>query len=61
MKNLSLQSKDIILDLFEQGFTSIEIRLAMEDGEYLKKAGIPCEISEEIHNFFIKGKQQNEH
>lgn len=61
MKNLSLQAKDIILHLFFQGFTSIEIRFMMEDFEYLRIHRISDEIAKEIHHFIIKGKQQNEH
>ncbi len=54
MKNLSIEAKEIINDLFERGHTPKEIKSAMEDGAYLKEAGISQELSEEIH-FFLSG------
>ena len=54
MKNLSSQAKEIINELFMEGYTPFEIKAAMEDGAYLKEAGISQELSEEIH-FFLSG------
>ncbi|HKL85268.1 MAG TPA: hypothetical protein VJ861_02925 [Treponemataceae bacterium] len=51
MKNLSIEAKEIINDLFEKGHTPKEIKSAMEDGAYLESAYISEELAEEIHNF----------
>ena len=51
MEGLSIQARNIILELFQWGYDSQQIKYAMEDGEYLKNEGIPQEISEEIHFF----------
>jgi hypothetical protein len=51
METLSIEAKEIIDDLFEKGYTPREIKNAMEDGAYLKEAGISQELSEEIHSF----------
>ena len=54
MKNLSIEAKEIINDLFEKGYTPREIKNAMEDGAFLESARISQEIAEEIHNFLSK-------
>jgi len=54
MRNLSIEAKELINDLFERGHTPSEIKSAMEDGAYLKEAGISPGLSEEIH-FFLSG------
>ena len=51
MKNLSIEAKELINDLFEKGHTPSEIKSAMEDGAYLESAYISEELAEEIHNF----------
>lgn len=51
MKNLSIEAKEIINDLFEKWHSPSDIKAAMEDGAYLSEAGISKEISEEIHSF----------
>ena len=51
MKNLSIEAKEIINDLFEKGHTPKEIKSAMEDGAFLESAYISEELAEEIHNF----------
>ena len=51
MKNLSIEAKEIINDLFEKTHTPRDIKNAMEDGLYLKEAGIYQELAEEIHSF----------
>ena len=51
MKNLSSQAIEIINKLLGKGHYPFDIKLAMEDGEYLKQAGISQELSEEIHSF----------
>lgn len=51
MKNLSSQAIEIINNLLRKGHYPFDIKLAMEDGEYLKQAGISQELSEEIHSF----------
>ena len=51
MKNLSIEAKEIINDLFKKGHTPSDIRFAMEDGAYLAEAGISQELSEEVHSF----------
>jgi len=51
METLSIEAKEIINDLFENMHTPFEIKAAMEDGAYLKNAGISKELSEEIHSF----------
>jgi hypothetical protein len=56
MKNLSIEAKEIINDLLGKGHSPFDIKLAMEDGAYLKQAGISQEISEEIH-FFLSVKR----
>ena len=54
MKNLSIEAKEIINDLFEKGHTPSEIKSAMEDGAYLESAYISEELAEEIHNFLSR-------
>ena len=54
MKNLSIEAKEIINDLFEKGHSPNDIKVAMEDGEFLETAFISQELSEEIH-FFLSG------
>ena len=51
MKNLSIEAKEIINDLFEKGHSPIDIKNAMEDGAYLEESFISQELSEEIHSF----------
>lgn len=51
MTNLSIEAKEIINELFMEGHTPFDIKSAMEDGAYLKEAGISKELSEEIHSF----------
>ena len=51
MKNLSIEVKEIINDLFEKGYTPREIKPAMEDGAFLKRAYISEELAEEVRNF----------
>jgi len=51
MKNLSSQAIEIINNLLRKGHSPFDIKLAMEDGAYLKEAGISQELSEEIHSF----------
>ena len=51
MRNLSIEATETINDLVEKDFSLKQIKFAMEDGAYLKEAGISQEISEEIHNF----------
>lgn len=48
---LSYESKFLIIELTGDGFSPKQIKDAMEDGEYLKKAGISQKISEEVHFF----------
>ena len=43
------KAKKIIGELREDGFDDQQIADAMEDGEYLGKAGIDQETAEEIH------------
>ena len=52
MKNLSIEAKEIINDLFEKWHSPSDIKAAMEDGAYLEEAGISQELSGEIHSFF---------
>lgn len=51
MKNLSIEAKETINDLFAIGHTPGEIKNAMDDGAFLEKAYISQELSEEIHSF----------
>jgi hypothetical protein len=51
MKNLSIEAKEIINDLFEKTYTPRDIKNAMEDGAFLEEAYISKELSEEIHSF----------
>jgi hypothetical protein len=51
MNNLSSEAKELINDLLEKGHSPNDIKLAMEDGEYLAEAYIPQELSEEVHSF----------
>ena len=51
MKNLSIEAKEIINDLFEKGHTPRDIKNAMEDGAFLESLYISQELAEEIHNF----------
>lgn len=51
MKNLSIEAKEIINDLFEKGHSPNDIKVAMEDGAFLEDAFISQELAEEIHNF----------
>lgn len=51
MKNLSIEAKELINDLFEKTHTPRDIKLAMEDGAFLDSAYISEELAEEIHNF----------
>ena len=51
MKNLSIEAKEIINDLFEKSYTPRNIKYAMYDGAYLESAYISEELAEEIHNF----------
>lgn len=45
---------ELINDLVSKGFSPKQIKEAMEDGEYLKEAGISQELSEEIHSFLCE-------
>lgn len=54
MENLSIEAKELINDSFEKGHSPEEIKWAMEDGAYLKEAGISQELSEEVHFFLTK-------
>ena len=56
MKNLSIEAKEIINDLFEKTYTPRDIKNAMEDGAFLEAAFISQELSEEIHNFCLINK-----
>ena len=56
MTNISIEARKIIIDLLTKGHTLYDIILAMEDGAYLKEAGISQELSEEIHNFCLINK-----
>ena len=51
MKNLSIEAKELINDLFEKGHSPLDIKNAMEDGAYLEEAFISQELSEEVHSF----------
>ncbi|NLA24878.1 MAG: hypothetical protein GX879_07925 [Bacteroidales bacterium] len=51
MKNLSIEAKELINDLFEKGHSPRDIKNAMEDGAYLESAYISQELAEEIHSF----------
>jgi len=51
MKNLSIEAKELINDLFEETYTPREIKSAMEDGAFLESLYIYQELAEEIHNF----------
>ena len=56
MTNISIEARKIIIDLLTKGLTLYDIILAMEDGAYLKEAGISQELAEEIHNFCLINK-----
>jgi len=51
MKNLSIEAKEIINDLFEKGHSPNDIKVAMEDGAFLEAAFISQELAEEVHSF----------
>lgn len=48
---LSSEARELIFDLYKKGHSPKDIKMTMEDGAYLEKAGIPQEVSEEIHLF----------
>jgi hypothetical protein len=50
MNNLSVEAKELINDLFEEGATPRDIKDAMEDGAFLESARISQETAEEVHN-----------
>ena len=54
MKNLSIEAKELINDLFEKTYTPRDIKNAMEDGAFLESAYISEELAEEVHNFLSK-------
>lgn len=54
LKELSAEAKEFINDLFEKCYSPEDIKFAMEDGAYLKEAGISQELSEEVHFFLTK-------
>lgn len=54
LEKLSIPARDLILELLYRDFDLHQIKLAMEDGEYLRKAGISEKISEEVHSFLCK-------
>lgn len=51
MTKLSSEARELINDLLEKGHSPRDIKIAMEDGAYLEKAGILQEVSEEVHLF----------
>ena len=51
IEDVSLEAKEIINNLLEEGNDASAIKYAMEDGAFLLEAGISQEISEEIHFF----------
>lgn len=56
MKDLSIEAKELINDIFEKGHTPFEIKAAMEDGTYLGEVDISQELCEEVH-FFLSNPQ----
>ena len=46
---MAQEAKAIIDTLTAEGFNRDQIHSAMEDGEYLREAGISQETAEEIH------------
>ena len=52
-------TEHIIKDLRDKGFDDQQIIDAMEDGEYLGKAGIDQQTAEEVHTALIEGRVTN--
>lgn len=54
IEDVSLEAKELINGLLEEGYSPKDITFAMEDGAYLKEAGISQELSEEVHSFLTE-------
>lgn len=52
---LSEKAEAILENLSDEMFSKEQIYYAMEDGEYLKNAGISQDIAEQIHEFLSEG------
>jgi len=50
MKTINEQALEIIKDLKEDGFDNDQIKEAMEDGEYIAKAGYSEGVADEVWN-----------